>query len=94
MHPLEDPRYDPVHKPQEGRVPPVIERWGPASQLRWFRRFGGELNPMEDLGAYWCTSEEHPGPCCISCQWEAYEDTGVVMDGYCCCQDQRGKWRA
>lgn len=87
LTPLTRPDYQPKHPPVDGKIPDVVARWGKASQLRWFRRFWKEIGPLESLGAFWCTSEHHRGPCCPPCQGE---DGGVVADGYCCCQDTRG----
>lgn len=39
-------------------------------------------------------NEGHPGiDCCGSCYGEYEEGYGVILDGYCCCRDQRGKER-
>jgi len=87
--PLEDPSYEPVHKPVRGRVPDVVAKWAPASQLRWFRRFWPALSRSQDLSGFWCTSRHHIGPCCFSCDDELREGFGVQMDGWCCCKDSR-----
>lgn len=87
--PLEDPSYDPVHRPERGRVPAVVARWGPASQLRWFRRFWPALVRPQNLSGFWCTSEHHVGPCCVSCDSELQDGFGVQVDGWCCCKDGR-----
>jgi hypothetical protein len=91
--PLEDPSYQPRHPPLPGGgIPPVVERWGPRSQLRWFTRYYGQLKPRPS--AQWdrwhCDSEHHHGLCCPSC----IED---INDGYqdpfefdCCCRSLRG----
>jgi hypothetical protein len=82
--PLDDPEYDPQIKPVRGDVPDVVAKWGPRSQRRWFRRFYRELRPQKP--AYWdrfyCESEDHIGPCCISCGEDG--DMGD-LDGKCCC---------
>lgn len=83
--PLEDPKYDPVHKPIDRRPPAVVAKWGPASQLRWFRRFWDEITPVKEseLADFYCHSDQHRGPCCASCiseQWDGYYYT----DGCCC----------
>lgn len=49
----------------------------------------------QELGAALARMEFHPGEWhCGSCQFE-YEDGyaggGVIMDGYCCCRDERIK---
>src|SRR5690242_12261465 len=88
LHPLEDPSYDPVHKPVDGRVPDVVLKWGKASQLRWFQRFWKPWTPLkfDRWNEVWCSSEYHKGACCGSCYGE-YEDGyaggGVMMDGWC-----------
>jgi hypothetical protein len=85
--PLDDPAYVPKHPPVDGSIPDVVARWGAASQLRWFRRFGPDLGIRKDWGLYHCHSEYHLGLCCTSCWDEAH--TGVMQDGYCCCHDDR-----
>jgi hypothetical protein len=87
--PLDDPSYDPVHKPVDGRVPAVVARWGAASQLRWFARFRDELTRrklISEWDAFYCESAEHRGSCCDRC----IEDW---LDGYgyasgCCCKSE------
>jgi hypothetical protein len=96
MTPLEDPTYEPVHKPEQGRIPAVVAKWGPASQLRWFRRFWPSLVRPQNLSEFWCTSEHHKGPCCGPCEGEfedGYQGGGVMADGWCCCKDGRASWR-
>jgi len=93
MTPLEDPSHEPEHPPENGQIPEVVAKWGKASQLRWFKRFGGDLHPRQTWGQYWCESEHHPGLCCHSCQGElrdGYHGGGVMSDGWCCCRDRRG----
>jgi hypothetical protein len=100
--PLDDPTYDPVHKPARGRVPEVVARWGRRSQLRWWRRFRAELYEQiqaltvaernalpRDSDEYYIESEYHRGVCCYSCADEAEYDMGVMQDGWCCCRDER-----
>lgn len=85
--PLEDPNYTPEHPPVDGRIPPVVAKWGKASQLRWFRRFNHQLSEYltaQELASFWCSSEEHRGLCCFSCldeKWEGYYDS----EPHCCC---------
>jgi hypothetical protein len=57
-----------------------------------FEREGeSEWTPLSE---YWCESEHHKGPCCYSCHEEFWEhSTGVQMDGWCCCRDERTKHR-
>lgn len=92
MTPLEDPDYSPAHPPVEGKVPEVVTRWGKRSQIRWFQRFSGELNWTQDFSQMWPTSEHHRDWCCTSCFAEyedGYQGGGPIMDGWCCCKDQR-----
>ncbi len=89
--PLEDPNYVPVHPPVNGIIPGVVAKWGPRSQLRWFRRFGPDLGVRKDWDLYYCYSEHHSGLCCFSCGDEAEMGTGVAQDGWCCCRDERTK---
>jgi hypothetical protein len=96
LPPLEDPDYQPVHVPVHGRPPELVAKWGPRSQLRWFRRFYPELyayvRGMKFPGLasdiandYYCHSLEHKGPCCGSCISEE-EDLGLrPYDDHCCC---------
>lgn len=89
--PLEDPAYQPANVPTgDGDVPSVIERWGPRSQRRWFRRFYGQLRPRPAV--YWerfyCDSEDHRGLCCPSCTYwddEYGQDNIGAEYGKCCC---------
>ncbi|MET9086148.1 hypothetical protein ABZX77_30455 [Streptomyces sp. NPDC004237] len=87
--PLDDPTYTPQHPPVDGQVPAVVAKWGPRSQIRWFRRFGRELAPRRDWSQYHVHSEHHLGTCCDSCFDEYLDGTGVQLDGWCCCRDQR-----
>jgi hypothetical protein len=87
--PLDDPTYTPVHRPADGRVPDVVARWGPKSQLRWFRRFRNQLAHGQWLDRFYCETEHHCGPCCNSCFDEFQDGYGVMLDGWCCCQAVR-----
>lgn len=82
--PLDDPSYVPAHSPVDSAIPDVVERWGPRSQLRWFRRFGARLGRRKDWDRFYCQSEHHRGFCCYSCHEE-----GLAGDGWCCCLDER-----
>jgi len=86
--PLDDPAYAPEHPPINGIIPPVVARWGPKSQRRWFRRFRAELK-WQSLDGFYCESEHHVGSCCDSCAQDAAMGYGGDVDGYCCCQDER-----
>lgn len=88
--PLDDPRYQPKHPPVGTSIPAVVVKWGAASQLRWFRRFGKQLGVRKDWGLYYCQSAHHLDLCCYNC---ADDDmTGHSMGGdYCCCRDDRMK---
>ena len=81
--PLEDPTYTPEHPPIGGIVPDVVAKWGPASQLRWFTRFQGQIKPMPitEWARFYCESEQHRGICCQSC----IDDGDTWQDGICCC---------
>lgn len=87
--PLEDPRYVPEHPPINGIIPDVVARFGKNTQIRWFERFRGQLSVGQNLDEYYVRSEYHKGSCCFSCIAEFDEDSGVIMDGYCCCRDSR-----
>lgn len=92
--PLQDPNYQPDHIPSDkGIVPPIIARWGINSQLRWFERFHKEVFGRNDFSIFYCTSRYHRGLCCFSCDYDYEENTGVMMDGWCCCRDERIKSR-
>lgn len=92
--PLDDPAYEPKYPPINGQVPDAVAKWGPRSQLRWFRRFRDEIGaqPTAVWDAHYCSSEHHRGPCCFSCHSEyldGYQGGGVMADGWCCCYDER-----
>jgi hypothetical protein len=96
QYPLEDPAYEPKHPPVDGLIPEVVEKFGPATQLRWFKRFRSVLrfSTKNNMFLYHVTSEHHRGPCCGSClvEWEEDSPRGygtVIDDGYCCCRDGR-----
>jgi hypothetical protein len=87
--PLEDPSYEPKYPPVDGKVPDVVAEFGPATQIRWFRRFLSALDYTVKLSEYYVTSGVHKGPCCGSCIGEyvdGYQGGGVIMDGWCCCR--------
>jgi hypothetical protein len=92
LAPLDDPAYQPVHPPVDGQIPPVVAKWGPRSQMRWFHRFNDDLNPQKH--AVWdqfhCMSEHHRGFCCTSCLDDyrlGYDGPPEDNDGnpLCCC---------
>lgn len=87
LAPLEDPAYEPKHSPIDGRIPDVVARWAPRSQTRWFQRFGKQLGRQRHdvWDRYYCTSQEHRGLCCTSCEQDSYDD----LDGHCCCEGIR-----
>jgi hypothetical protein len=87
--PLDDPTYEPKHPPVGGGIPAVVAKWGPRSQLRWFRRFGRQLGLRRDWDQYYVHSEHHRGVCCFSCEEEAWHGEGAMLDGWCCCHDGR-----
>jgi hypothetical protein len=91
INPLENPNYVPEHPPVNGLIPNVVARFGMRTQIRWFKRFWRQID-RTDLTAYHCQSEHHLGPCCTSCIGEyndGYQGGGVMVDGYCCCHDDR-----
>ena len=88
LAPLEDPSYVPLHPPVDGLVPPVVLKWGPRSQLRWFPRFADHLTdqPAHFWAQFHCVSLTHQGQHCISCVMD--EGDGYYpmdLDGDCCC---------
>lgn len=87
-HPLEDLDYKPRYLPVNGKPNPAVAKWGPASQLRWFRRFWGTVEmPMlfdGDLADFYCSSTEHKGACCPSCIDE--QESGYFYIDDCCCR--------
>lgn len=91
LAPLEDPAYDPVHKPVDGWPPDVVAKWGPRSQVRWFNRFRKELRRQKYT--YWeqfyCASEQHRGSCCSSCIGDQVGGWRDWDEAYCCCQAMR-----
>lgn len=95
--PLNNPAYKPQYVPVDGQVPDAVARFGPRTQLRWFHRFGAQLGRRKDWGDYYCQSAHHRGFCCGSCYSEyedGYQGGGVMMDGWCCCQDSRQPGKA
>lgn len=87
LAPLENPRYQPKHPPIDGRVPDVVEKWGPRSQLRWFDRYRSQLRPMppKEWNRFYCSSTQHRGGCCYSCGDDrdmGFDDLGLE---HCCC---------
>lgn len=87
--PLNDSSYEPEHPPVDGKIPDVVARFGKHTQLRWFKRFLGEFTEPEDLSQYYVTSEHHKDTCCMSCISEFENDYGVILEGWCCCRDER-----
>ena len=94
--PLEDPTYVPEHPPVDGKIPPVVEKWGAASQLRWFDRFWDDLDPQPRSVwlRFYCSTVAHKGGCCNSCVEDStmgYEDGD---GGYCCCRELAARARS
>lgn len=90
MHPLDDPAHVPLNPPVDGQIPDVVSRFGPATQIRYFRRFWDDLGVLteERLRDYYCHSIEHRGACCSSCiadEWDGYDYGGSG----CCCRSTR-----
>ena len=98
LAPLEDPTYEPLHPPVNGKPPDVVAKWGPRSQLRWFRRFWDELYVFkfgrkwdcsvssEDSWRFHIHSVEHVGPCCGSCIEDEKYLGYPPFDDHCCCR--------
>lgn len=86
-YPLEDLLYQPRTLPVDGKPNSVVAKWGPPSQLRWFRRFWGSpamrMVTAEDAAKFYCSSLEHLGLCCASCQDDEIE--GYFYTEHCCC---------
>jgi hypothetical protein len=90
--PLEDPDYEPENPPVNGEIPRAVYRFGPRTQVRWFKRFRKMVKDDTSFYDYYVTSEHHKGTCCISCIGEFeddYQSGGVIADGWCCCRDSR-----
>ncbi len=83
--PLDDPAYTPAHPPVDGLVPDVVEKWGAASQVRWFRRFGATLKPQPRAvwDRYYLVTTRHRGAHC-SCS-----EDGISYD---CCYCETAWW--
>ena len=90
--PLEDPDYQPLHPPVNGLIPDVVEKWGPRSQRRWFDRFNDQVRaqPYSVWERYYCSSTEHRGTCCSSCESDFWEGYGGDIDR-CCCRAYRSE---
>jgi hypothetical protein len=93
--PLDDPTYQPTHVPVPGvGVPDVVELWGVASQIRWFRRFSAEIYAMRlpgllgaDRWERWYTeSTQHKGWCCRPCTGE--DESEWPEPPACCCHSE------
>lgn len=91
--PLNDRAYEPAHPPVHGVVPEVVAKWGPFSQIRWFRRYEPQLRSWSPTNwtrgkadLYFVESVMHKGWCCASCGDEEEYGFGGVDDCYCCCR--------
>ena len=82
--PLDDPTYEPVHKPVRGRVPEVVARWGMRSQLRWFRRYARDLQAQRDK-LQWVPSRSRPG------RYEREGESGWTPIGEYWCHSEHHK---
>lgn len=91
--PLEDYSYEPENPPIDGMIPEVVKKFGPRTQIRWFKRFYLDLKKGQSFGEYYTSSEQHKGYCCLDCDYELVEfGTGVMAFGPgCCCRAQEGK---
>lgn len=84
--PLNDRRYEPIHRPVNRRVPEIVAKWGPPSQVRWFHRFWDEIDwRTVDSSRYHIHSTRHLGPCCAGCMSDEEWDGLPVYDDQCCC---------
>lgn len=86
--PLEDPTYLPKHPPENGYIPWVVEKWGPRSQLRWFRRFYSQLRSTGRTSfwePYFIDSVQHRGRCCSSCIGDYEDGYDSPYEDHCCC---------
>lgn len=82
--PLNDPDYVPLHPPIGGRVPAVVERFGPRTQIRWFQRFRDQLQRPVDGSRYHTESLLHRDWCCWQCEGDEWTEP---WDGPgCCCR--------
>jgi hypothetical protein len=88
--PLNNPAYNPAHRPILGHPNPTVAKWAPASQLRWFARFWGsdEMPTVysKEAADYYCSSIQHKGGCCESCMEDIEYDSAYAIDGACCCR--------
>ena len=88
--PLEDPTYEPLYRPINGAPNPIVARWSPASQLRWFKRFWGsdEMPTLswKESALLHVQSVEHVDQCCSSCL--GYDEE-YAPDDHCCCKATR-----
>jgi hypothetical protein len=93
--PLDDPSYVPKHPPVNGVVPWVVAKWGARSQLRWFRRFEGQLR-RQVWSSFWepyfIDSEQHRGRCCSSCVADIEDGYDYYDPDRCCCWADEGRW--
>ena len=89
--PLDDPAYTPQYLPVAGMVPSAVARWGAASQLRWFRRFRGQITPMrgEEWARFFCVSAAHRGQHCDSCLDDLEDGFDNRPESLCCCYAAR-----
>ena len=91
--PLNDPSYQPQHRPVRGVIPPVVEKWGARSQVRWFARYGREIKAMPSSAwdQFHVDSSMHKGMCCESCIEDANEGHGLYDPEVCCCVGLRAQ---
>lgn len=87
--PLEDPAFFPEHVPVNGQPPAIVAKWGPKSQIRWFRRFPGLILPHAVWDQFHSSSSEHKGLCCDSCADDEEWYGEPQFDDHCCCRGSR-----
>jgi hypothetical protein len=90
---LDDPGYHPKHPPINGRIPAVVHRFGPRTQIRWFSQYRRMLRwPWPAIAdQFYLTSLDHTGLCCHMCehripaswQWNPPRNPDVTP---CCCR--------
>jgi hypothetical protein len=51
---------------------------------------GLDEDSVDEVLAVMPQGGHHLGYCCGSCQSEYEDGFGVIMDGWCCCKDERG----
>jgi hypothetical protein len=88
--PLDESGYRPEHPPINGRIPAVVRRFGPRTQIRWFSRFHKLLAAPWPDGSdhFYLSSVDHRGRCCQECERQPtyLRWNDPVIEGPCCCK--------